>query len=173
MDSGIPQNSDSASQSMGYPVDQFGRPINSDLPSEVNSNPTSNRVNIRSVENSGHVGRIATNAYGGILGVGPQKDGTVQEKYNLGDIVRSDGQNRPPISGSKEQGVSLDRNLLRSEAPVKNGAGGDTTTSGKVSSQIPDIRQLENGIEDTEGWYEKMRTAAHEYTENSKEVGHE
>ena len=173
MDSGIPQKSDPASQSMGYPVDQFGHPINPDLSSEVNSSPTNDPVDIRSAEDSGHVGRIAAGAYGGIMEVGPQESGAVRREHNPGDIVRSDRQSQPPIPGSMEQGISLDRNLLRSEAPVENGAGSDIATSGKVSNQIPDIRQLEKGIEDTERWYNEMRTAAHEYTENSKEGGHE
>ncbi len=172
MDSGIPQNSDSASQSMGYPVDQFGRPINPDLSSEVNSSPTNDRIDdTRSAEDSGHVGRVATGAYGGIMKDGLQKNGAVRGEHILGDIVRSGEQNQPSIPGNKEQDVSLDRNLLRSEAPVENGAGSDIATSGKVSNQIPDIRQLEKGIEDTERWYNEMRTAAHEYTENSKEGG--
>ena len=132
MDSGIPQKSDPASQSMGYPVDQSGRPINPDLSSEVNSSPTNDRIDTRSAEDSGHVGRIATGAYGGILEVGPQENGAIQEKYNLGDRARLEEQNQPSIPGNKEQDVSLDRDLLRSEASVKNGAGSDITTSGKI-----------------------------------------
>lgn len=173
MDSGIPQKSDSASQSMGYPVDQFGRPINPDLSSEVNSSPTNDPVDMRLVENSSRVGSIATSAYSSTMEVGPQKNGAVRGEHIPGGIVRSGEQNQPSIPGNKEQDVSLDRNLLRSEAPVENGAGSDIATSGKVSNQIPDIRQLEKGIEDTERWYNEMRTAAHEYTENSKEEGHE
>lgn len=176
MDSGIPQKSDPASQSMGYPLDQFGRPINPDLSSEVNSSPTNDRIDTRSAENSGRVGIIAAGAYGDTMEVDPQKSGAVRGEDILGDIVRSGEQNRPSIPGSKEQGVSLDRNLLRSEAPVTNGSGSDITTSGKVSNQIPDIRQLENGIGEkkVDEWYEEVRTAAQiNYRELKRKGGHE
>ena len=173
MDSGIPQNSDSVSQSMGYPVDQFGRPINPDLSSEVNSSPANDHIDTRSTEDSGRVGRIATDVYGGIMESGPQENRAVQGGHIPGDIVRSDRQNQSSIPGSKEQDVSLDRNLLRPEAPVENGAGSDIATSGKVSNQIPDIRQLEKGIEEKgmDEWYEEVRTAAQENYRELKRRG--
>ena len=160
---------------MGYPVDQFGRPINPDLSSEVNSSPTNDPVDIRSAEDSGHVGRIATGAYGGIMEVGPQENGAVRGEHILGDIVRSGEQNQPPIPGSKEQGVSLNQSLLLElEAPTGNRADEEVMAPEKTSGKILDFpgKKIEKEFaENPEAAYAAARDDAAEYVRKLQEQG--